>query len=530
MVACAPSVRLAALICAALGALLAAAGTAPAATLVRTSIVAPPGIDPNGPSGDPSISADSRFVAFASFASNLGPAVGTRRLSRIYLFELATGKATLISGAMGGAQANASSVTPSVSADGSVVAFASTATNLVAGTKHHVSDVFVNQGSGPVRLVSVAFGAGQPDADSTQPVVSANGGFVAFSSAADNLVAGDDNSSSDIFLADLAAGTLRRISVSSRGAQANGASYNPSISADGQLVSFTSDATNLTRGDHNRVADVFVHNMTTGTTRRVSVSASGRGQNAAVPQPFTEFSDLSGDGHYVVFDSNATNLVKGAASGHTNVFRHSLVSGHTWLVSENSLLKAGNNDSFAPATSGDGEVTVFESFADNLATSWVPSENIFAQDFASGTALTLDVAPDGSPRAPELDPQLLQQPAVSADGSMVAFVSGANNLVAGTNNGTDNLYVRNLTPPTTSVVRAPPPVTSDPRPMVEFSGGDALATIGLCKLDGRRLGCPIGRPFRLPKLSRGDHVLKVYAADPGTLFDPHGVRVAFTET
>jgi Tol biopolymer transport system component len=501
-----------------------------AATLVRTSIVAPPGIDPNGPSGDPSLSGNGRFVAFASVASNFGPFVGEHRLSHIYLYDFSTNKATLISQGMNGSLANGPSVTPSVSADGSVVAFASQANNLVAGTRHRLSEIYVDSGSGPVRLISVGFGGAEPDAGSTQPVVSANGRYVAFTSAADDLVPADSNASSDIFVADLLTGAITRVSVTSRGTQANRPSYNPSISADGHLVSFTSDATNLVSGDRNHASDVFVRNLATGRTTRVSVSSSGREQNAAVPLPFSEFSDLSGDGHYVVFDSNATNLNKYATSGHTNVYRHSLVSGHTWRVSENSLLKPGDNDSFSPATSGDGEVTVFESFADNLATPWVPSENIFAQNFASGTALTLDVAPDGSPRSPELDSQLLQQPAVSADGATVAFVSGANNLVPGTNNGTDNLYVRVITPPTTSVVQAPPPVTSDRRPTVEFSGSNALATIGLCKLDGRRLACPVGRPFRLPQLGRGPHMLRVYAADPGTLYDPTGVAVRFTES
>ena len=505
------------------------AGKARAASLVSTFRVAPPGVDPNGPSGEPSIGGNGRFVAFASFATNLGPVVGNSRISRIYLFDFFTGQATLISSGLQGAPANGSSTTPSVSADGTVVAFASQATNLAPGTSRRLSEVFVSTGTGPIRLLSVGFGGGQPDAASTQPVVSADGRFVAFTSAADNLVANDSNASSDIFVVDLQTGTLARVSVGAHGAQANGASYNPSISADGSLVSFTSDATNLVRGDHNHAADVFVHNLITGVTERVSVSSSGRQQNAAVPAPFTEFSDLSADGHYVVFDSNATNLNSRATAGHTNVFRHSVASGHTWLVSDSSLLKSGDNDSFAPATSADGEVTVFESFADNLASPWVPNENIFAQDFASGTALTLDVAPDGGPRGPELDAQLLQQPAISADGNVVAFTSGADNLVAGDYNGTDNLYERVITPPTTTVVEAPPALTTDRRPMVEFGGSNALATIGLCKLDGRRLACPIGRPFRLPRVGRGPHVLKAFAADPGTLFDPQGVTVAFTE-
>lgn len=434
--------------------LAACVGSAGAATQARTIMVAPPGVEPNGPSGSPSISANDEFVAFSSVASNLGPVVGNYRTSHIYLFDVATGKVALVSQALNGGEGNGPATNPSVSADGSVVAFTSSATNLAAGTPQPINDVFVKTATGPVRLISVGFGGGQADSASSQPVISANGRYVAFASVADNIVPGDSNSASDIFLADLETGTIRRISVSSAGRQANGPSYNPSISADGNLISFTSEATNLVPGDHNHVADVFVHNMTTGTTRRVSSSSYGREQNAAVPAPFTEYSDVSGDGHYVVFDSNATNLVRGVKSGHTNVYRHSLVSGHTWLVSESSRLRPGDNDSFAPATSADGNVTVFESFADNLASPWVPNENIFAQQFATHTTLDLDVTPSGGPRGPELDAQLLQQPAVSADGSLVAFVSGANNLVPGTNNGTDNLYLRDIATPAAKAVRA----------------------------------------------------------------------------
>jgi hypothetical protein len=417
-----------------------------------------------------------------------------------------------------------------VSADGQTIAFASTATNLVAGTPKPVSEIFVRVGTGPIHLVSIGFGGAQPDADCSQPVISASGRFIAFTSSADNLIAGDDNGASDIFVADLFTGSIRRVSVSSQGRQGNGASYNPSISADGQLISFSSAASNLVARDNNRVPDVFVHNLGTGATLRASVSSRGRGQNAAVPPPFGQISSLSADGRYVVFDSNASNLAPGVSGLHTNVFRHSLVTGRTSLVSTSSLLAPGNNDSFAPATSADGRVTVFESFADNLASPWTPNENVFANDLSTNTTLTLDVTPDGSARGPELDAQLLQQPAVSADGEVVAFTSGADDLVANDYNGTDDLFARVIIPPSTSIVRAPPASTGDRRPLVEFAGSNGLALTALCVLDGRRRMCPLGRPFRLPAVGRGAHVLKVYAADPGTLFDPNGVVVRFTET
>jgi Tol biopolymer transport system component len=274
---------------------------------------------------------------------------------------------------------------------------------------------------------------------------------------------------------------------------------------------------------------VFVHDQATGKTTRVSVSSSGRQQNASVAPPFGQVSNLSADGHYVVFDSDATNLVTAPTNGHTNVFRHSLVDGHTALVSRSALGKQGNNDSFSPATSADGRVTVFESFADNLASPWTPSENVFAQDLLTNTMLTPDVTPEGGPRGPELDAQLLQQPAVSADGQVVAFTSGANNLVAGDYNGTDDLFVRVLTPPSTKFVQAPALITTDRRPLVQFTGSTALATFGYCELDGQRLACPVGTPFHLPTVGPGSHVLKAFTGAPGTLFDSQGAEAHFME-
>ena len=413
-----------------------------AATTVR---VAPPGINPNGPSQQPRLSANGRFVAFSSQASNLGPAVGTGRESNVYVFDRLTGRTTLISSGLGGAPANGNSTNPSISGDGQVVAFASTATNLVGGTSKGVNEIFVRVGSGPIRRLTVGFGGVEPDSDSAQPVVSGNGRYVGFTSDADNLVAGDDNGASDVFEFDLLTGAFYRVSVTSRGGQARGASYNPSISADGHLISFTSGARSLVKGLRNRVPNVFIHDVYTGRTSLMSVSGRGKQQNASVPAPFTQFSDLSGDGHYVVFDSNATNLVPGVGNGHTAVFRHDLIARRTQLVSRTSSGKEANNDSFEPATSGDGSVTAFESFADNLGSPWAPGPNIFTWNALTFTPTTVDVTASGGSRGAELERQLLQRPAVSADGHVVAFVSGANNLVGGDYNGAEDVFLR-ITP------------------------------------------------------------------------------------
>jgi Tol biopolymer transport system component len=418
----------------------------PAAAQAATTIrVAPQGVNPNGPSQQPSLSADGRYVAFSSQASNFGPPVGTGRQWNVYVFDRLTGNTALISSGQGGAPANGSSTDPSISADGQVVAFASTATNLVPGTSKGVNEIFVRVGGGPIRRLTVGFGGVEPDSDSSQPVVSANGRYVAFTSDADNLVAGDDNGVSDVFVFDLLTGTLYRVSVTSRGGQARGASYNPSISADGHLISFTSGARNLTRGLRKRIPNVFVHDLNTGRTRLVSVSNRGKEQNASIAPPFTQFSDVSGDGRYVVFDSNATNLVAGDTNGHTDVFRRDTIAGRTILVSRNSRGTEGNNDSFAPVTSQDGSVTAFESFADNLASPWAPGPNIYAVNATTSTTTTVDVTASGGARGPELETQLLQRPAVSADGRVFAFVSGASNLVGGDYNGAEDVFLR-ITP------------------------------------------------------------------------------------
>lgn len=417
----------------------------------RANAVAPPGqtgriagkTDPNGPSAYPSLSATGRFVAFESIASNLGPLVGTGRTPNIYTLDGFTGKIVLVSTGMGG-PANDASTTPSISGDGATVAFVSRASNLVAGDSNQKADIFARTAGGPIVLVSRG-AAGQPsDGNAYQPAISADGRYVAFASIADNLVFGDDNAASDVFVADLKTGTIRRASVSGRGGQGNGPSSNPSISADGRFVSFTSAASNLVRRDRNRVQDVFVHDMLTGSTRLASVSSAGRQQNAAVSPPFVQVSGLSGDGRFVVFDSDANNLVARDRNDHTDVFRHDMLTGRTQLVSRSARGGQGSNDSFAPAVSADGNFVIFESYAENLAEPWAPGPNVYVRDIAHGGTLIADVAAGGGPRDAELDPQLLQQAAIAGSGNVVAFESGADNLVPGDANGANDVFLRVL--------------------------------------------------------------------------------------
>jgi Tol biopolymer transport system component len=173
--------------------------------------------------------------------------------------------------------------------------------------------------AGVTTLVSVHGDGTQGDGTSWEPALSADGSVVAFRSAATNLVDGDDNGVSDIFVHDLATGTTTRVSVRSDGSQGDGVSLRPSISADGSVVAFISAATNLVDADDNEEADVFVHDLATGATTRVSVRSDGTQGDGGCWEPA-----LSADGSVVAFRSAATNLVDGDDNGVSDIFVHDL--------------------------------------------------------------------------------------------------------------------------------------------------------------------------------------------------------------
>src|SRR5205814_1263965 len=197
------------------------------------------------------------------------------------------------------------------SADGRFVAFAAWARNLAPGDTNGFGDVFVHdRGTGVTERLSVD-GAGTEANDTIhQPAISADGRFVAFVSAATNLVPGDTNGLSDVFVHDRRTRRTERVSVDSAGTQADGASASPALSADGRFVAFSSSATNLVPGDTNGQADVFVHDRRTGTTERVSVDSAGTGANGWSERP-----SISADGRFVAFCSYATNLVPRDTNG-----------------------------------------------------------------------------------------------------------------------------------------------------------------------------------------------------------------------
>ena len=313
-------------------------------------------------SGAPQISADGRFVVYDSQAGNL--VVGdTNAHSDVFVFDMQTSVTTRASVTSAGAQATLDSFGPAVSPDGRFVAFYSDAPDLVAGDSNGAQDVFVHERqAATTTLVSIASDGTPGNGRSYEPAISANGRFVAFRSAASTLVAGDTNLYDDIFLRDTQAATTVRISVSSAGAQSNGDSRSVAMSADGHLLVFESDATNLVADDSNGVTDIFLHDSLTGATTRVSLASDGSNANGNSSHP-----SISADGRTIAFQSDASNIVAGDSGGFTDIFVYDRQTGLTTRASTTADSRtAGSDVSTNPFITPEGRYVVFLSRAKNL--------------------------------------------------------------------------------------------------------------------------------------------------------------------
>ncbi len=271
---------------------------------------------------EPAISGNGRFVAFHTYVnpstseppSTRPPADDLNRAFDVYVYDLQSQTTERVSRDSHGAEGNGDSFSPSLSDDGTLVAFYSYASNLVLNDTNDAEDVFVkNRSTGVTTRASVADDGTQGNDDSYEPCISGNGRYVVFRSLADNLVPGDTNGAWDIFVRDLQAGTTERVSVATDGTQANADSYGPSISDDGRYVVFRSNATNLVEGDTNDRWDIFLHDRQTGVTTRINLAPGEADNHSYAPV-------ISGDGRFAAFESDATNLVPGDANGARDVF------------------------------------------------------------------------------------------------------------------------------------------------------------------------------------------------------------------
>jgi Tol biopolymer transport system component len=331
-----------------------------AGTTVRVSVDSA-GTQANGQSFAPAVSRDGGMIAFHSDASNLVSG-DANNASDVFVHDRQSRSTTRVSVATGGAEANGSSSAPALSADGRFVTFVSDATNLVTGDTNAARDVFLHdRQSGTTTRISVSSGGDQGNIHSLSSAISDDGRFVAFSSYAANLVDGDTNESADVFVRDRQDSSTKRVSVYSDGTEVEGDSLAPAISADGRVVAFDSDAWLLIWGDTNEARDVFVHDRQNALTSRVSVDDGGAQANGASLRP-----SITADGRFVAFYSEASTLVGGDSNGASDVFVHDRRSGATTRVSVGNGGTQASGDSLRPAVSGTGAVVAFESDAVSL--------------------------------------------------------------------------------------------------------------------------------------------------------------------
>jgi Tol biopolymer transport system component len=346
----------------------------------------------NGVSDFPSLSGDGRYVAFSSVATNLVTGDTNGKID-VFVRDRTGDTTERVSVTSSEAQVNGDSGNPSISADGRYVAFESRATNLVTGDTNGESDVFVRDRLlGTTIRVSRSTGGTQGNKGSFAPSISADGRYVAFHSYASNLVAGDTNGMSDIFVRDLTTSTTTRVSLNDSEVQGNQGSLFPSISADGRYVAFQSNATNLRPGDTNGFIDIFVRDRTLGVTWRVSMSSGGLQADDDCFSP-----SISGDGRFVAFDSYATNLVGDDTLGIGDVFVHELETGFTTRMSVNTAGFQGNYVSYAPQISANGRYVAFASLATNLiAADTNNTWDIFVRDRELNTTSRASIATAGT--------------------------------------------------------------------------------------------------------------------------------------
>lgn len=416
-------------------------------------------VDSSGAQADfgnesPVITRDGRYVVFTSAATNLGP-TDTNGETDVYRKDLLTGSVVLVSLDSNGAQGNGSSIAPVISADGRYVAFFSDATNLTAADTNGTLDVFLRDiVSGTTTLVSHAFGGTQTgNGSSHQQCISSDGRFVAFYSFASDLVVVDLNGGTpDAFVFDRTTGGIRLASSSSTGAQGSGASYEPTtftgpgVSDHGRFVAFTSEAGNLVPGDTNNSTDIFVRDTVLDTTVRASVNADGIQANLD-----SRSSTISADGRWVAFGSDANNLVPNDTSGF-DYFVKDLRTGAVDRVDVATGGGQGGGGGFHlfPTDfswiSADGRFVNFGIKYANL----VPGDtnqkaDVFRHDRWLVRTDRLSVDTNGG----QADNHSSYS-SISADGRTSVFASMATNLVPGDTNAASDLFLRTLPAPSTS--------------------------------------------------------------------------------
>lgn len=437
-------------------------GAAGALTLMLAGVAAGVGVDGrvstdsvgsegNGTSWAASISADGRYVAFSSYASNLVSNLvylDTNGKSDIFVKDIRTGGMKRVSVAANQEQADNHSYQPVLSGDGQYVVFHSSASNLLGSgnDSNGTNDIFLKNARDPnvepTRISVSHILNQQANGSSTNPDITPDALIVVYQSAASNLVGGDINGKSDIFIRDRrinnasTPGSTVLVSVDKDDWSSNDNSTDPVVSDDGNNVAFASAASDLVGGDTNGKTDIFVRDLKNSDTKLVSVDAAGGDANGHSYNP-----SISADGRYIAFESDAKDLLGNDIS--INEYRHIFVrdtdTNSTTIVSKGPE-GDGNGISYNPSISADGRYVTFRSAASNLVAGDTNNAyDVFVVDMGvqPRTITRLSLKADGS-EASSLSSS--SQPAISDDGSRVAFESNATNLVESDSNGTADIF------------------------------------------------------------------------------------------
>jgi Tol biopolymer transport system component len=425
-------------------------GPAPTPRTERAS-VSTAGAQGDEASENPTISGDGQFVAWASPSPNLVPD-DTNDTWDVFVRDRETGETTRVSISSDGSEGDGPSMRPSISADGRYVAFDSTASNLDAPGANDAAgthDVFVHDRLlGQTRLLSetVFWLADELIVSNggTTPSISADGSTVAYESSQEMLDPLDGNGIGDIAVADVATGVVTRLPATSSGAATSAGAISPSISGNGRYVAFYSSSQNLVPEPIGN-AQVFVHDRTTGTNTLVSVATDGTaaegGASAAA---------ISSDGRHVVFASDSPDLVPDDDNTSSDVFMRDLETATTSLMSVTSAGAPADSWSTHPSVSATGRYVVFSSGATNLSTTDGNGlSDVYVRDTLAGTTSLvsvthLDTFGNAASGASALD-QLGGRRLISDDGRFIAFGSSASNLVVDDTNNRTDVFVRDRT-------------------------------------------------------------------------------------
>ncbi|HEU4394643.1 MAG TPA: hypothetical protein VFS92_03695, partial [Planctomycetota bacterium] len=391
-----------------------------------------------------SFSNNGRFVALSSVASNYGADDGNDDID-IYVRDLVTGETELISRDGDGNPGAVGSNYAALSANGRWVLYVTSAANLAAGAANGQQIMLHDRKTGVTTEVSTAPNGAPADAGSdnyTCRPLSGNGRWAVFESDATNLVPGDLLGQKDVFLADLRRGTLERISNGVDG-EADGPSRFASISANGRWVAFLSDATNLVEGDDNGFTDVFLYDTRKGTTVRVSEGADGAESDGNSPEGYFGTAVVSNNGRWVAFVSSATNLVSGLDedNGFNDVYLRDMRNGTTALISSGPMGVPADGAAYDIAITPNGRFVLFDTDAGNLidAAGMVPGD-VIVHDVRTGTKRRLLEALGGGRPGLPTDAGYLSANGLSANGRWMAVSSPAGNVVAGDTNGKIDVF------------------------------------------------------------------------------------------